>query len=453
MLSQYWISKTVIIMDRYPHHFIPGTLILLALCGPVVAQAADTAPATEDNESIWTRDKLTGDWFGVRSDLSDNGIDFDLRLSQYGQRVTSGGVDENGETGGTMDYRFNIDTNKLFGTWEGLSISMHARTRWGEDVSADAGAFTLENTGMLTPLPGDYSDTDITGLTVNQFFPLGDEHIGMLTLGKLDILDAVTLFFPNVGYGQEGFWNVNAMISALPWFGAVNGLSLYGGWLATINKEHQLGQSAILITGTENVTTEWSNVSDSFDDGAWIAAFHRFFWNMDDKTGYFMIFVGHSTRDQPSNDPHDFVFVHGEGIESEEDKKPWDVALYLYQDFWQAKGDPTRKANFMIGGTVGPDEPQYTQYNLFANVESFGLMDSRPRDRMGVGVWWASIADDFEELVAPAEDLQDMYGVEIYYNYAINKWLHLTPDLQVVETEIADADTAVIAGLRLTVDF
>ena len=71
----------------------------------------------------------------------------------------------------------------------------------------------------------------------------------------------MTLFFPSVGYGQEGFWNVNALVSALPWFGAVNGLSLYGGWLATINKEHQIGQSAILVTGTKNVTTEWGSIS------------------------------------------------------------------------------------------------------------------------------------------------------------------------------------------------
>ena len=82
------------------------------------------------------------------------------------------------------------------------------------------------------------------------------------------------------------------MVSALPWFGAVNGLSLYGGWLATINKEYQMGQSAILVTGTKNVTTEWGNLSDSFDDGAWIAAFHRFFWKLDNKPGYFMVFGG-----------------------------------------------------------------------------------------------------------------------------------------------------------------
>ena len=213
---------------------------LLSLCAALFATNTWAEDSKTWAEDIWTRDKLTGDWWGGRTYLSDHGIDIGLRLSQYYQSVASGGVDQNSEYGGTMDYRVNVNTNKLFGTWKGFSVDMHARTRYGQDVLADAGGITLPNTGMLMPLPGDYSGTQITGLTVNQFFPVGEQHIGLATLGKLDILDAVTLFFPHVGYGQEGFWNVNSLVSALPWFGAVDGLSLYGGWLATINKEQNI---------------------------------------------------------------------------------------------------------------------------------------------------------------------------------------------------------------------
>ena len=245
---------------------------------PAIALAQtddESTGANPANENIWTRDKLTGDWGGLRSDLTKHGIDIGLRLSQYYQGVTSGGRDTNDEYGGTMDYRVKLEGDKLFGTWEGFWIDMHARSRWGGDIGPDAGGLTIPNTGMLMPLPGDYKDTDITGLTANQMFPVGETHLGLATAGKLDIIDAVSLFFPQVGGGQEGFWNVNALVSALPWFGAVNGLSLYGGWLATINKQYQTGQSAVLVTGTENVTTTMGEVSDSFDD-VWVAAFHRF---------------------------------------------------------------------------------------------------------------------------------------------------------------------------------
>jgi porin len=416
------------------------------------AKAAADESMKDQFLDVWKRDLFTGDWGGLRTQLHDHGIDVGLRLSQYGQGVASGGVDQNGEYGGTMDYRINADLKKLFGLWDGLSVSMHARTRFGQDVSADAGAFALENAGLIMQLPGTYNGTDITGLLLNQEFPLYSGHMGLLSLGKIDVIDAVTLFFPGVDYGQEGFWNVNALVSALPWFGAVNGLSLYGGWLASINEEYQMGESAILVTATQNVTTSWS--SDPFEDGVWIAAFHRFFWKHDDKTGYFMVFVGGSTREQASNDRHDHILIPGEGIVSTDQKRPWDIAGYLYQVFWQAKDDPNRKATILIGGTGGPDNPQFAQWNFFTSVEAYGSMASRPGDRMGVSGWVSGLSDPFRDLVSPVDDVRAYtWGVEFYYNFELNKWLHLTPDLQLVQNGNADDDLAVIPGVRLVMDF
>jgi porin len=422
------------------------------------ATAAEAKPAPEETfreqfEEVWNRDLFTGDWEGWRTTLHDHGIDAQFRLSQYGQGVASGGVDKNAEYGGTMDYRVNTDLRKLFGLWEGLSVNMHARTRFGHDIHEDAGGMTLPNTGLLMPLPGGYSGTEVTGLLVNQTFPLYAGHEGLFSLGKIDILDAVTLFFPSVSYGQEGFSNVHALITALPWFGAVNGLSLYGGWLASINEEHQIGETAILVTGTENVTTSWNSVHDSFNDGVWIAAFHRFLYKLDGKPGYFMVFGGFSTRDQPSNDPHDHIIIPGQGIVVTDEKQPWDIALYLNQVFWQAEDDPNRKATILIGGTVGPDDPQFAQYNFFTSVEAYGPMASRPRDRMGVSFWYNWLSDDFKDLVSPVANLRDLYGFELYYNIAINKWLHVTPGLQFIRNENKGDDLAIIPGVRAVIDF
>jgi porin len=371
-------------------------------------------------KDIWTRDKLTGDWWGLRTYLGDHGIDIDLRLSQYGQWVASGGVDQNGEYGGTMDYRVNFDGKKLFGTWEGLSFNMHARTRFGQDVNADAGAFVLPNAGLLMPLPGDYHGTDITGLTVSQYLPFFRGRLANVFFGKLDDIDLVTSFFPQVGYGQEGFWNVNSLVTALPWFGAVQGLSMFGGGVMTINQEYEAIESGFLFTGTKNVSTSW-DFSGSFEEGVWLAGWHRFFWKLGDKPGNFLVFVGGSTRNQASNDPNDIVVIPGQGIVDTERKKPWDIAAYVYQVFWQAQGNPDRKPTFFIGGTGGPDNPQFAQWNIFAAVEAFGLMASRPHDRMGVSGWYNGLSGNFKDLVSPVVDLRDTWGFELYYNIAINK--------------------------------
>jgi len=405
----------------------------------------------KEPDDFWTRDKLTGDWGGLRSELSKHGIDIGLRLSQYGQWVTNGGVDHNGEYGGTMDYRLNVDADKLFGA-KGLSFNMHARTRFGQDVNADAGSFALQNAGMLMPAPDDYHGTDITGLTVSQYFPLFGE-LANITVGNFDVIDTVNGFFPDMGYGQEGFWNVSSMVTALPWFGAVRGLSLYGAILVTINQEYKMPQSGLLVLGTQNESTSWGSLSDAFHEGAWLAGFHRFIWNVDKKTGYFMVFVGGSTANQPSNERHDHIFIPGQGIVDTKEHRPWDVAFYLYQDFWQAEGDPNRRANFLLGGTVGPDNPQFAQWNVFAHVEAFGVMESRPHDRMGVAGWVNGLSSNFKNLASPVTDLQNLWGIELYYSFAITKSAHLSADLQLIENERERDNVALIPGVRLVIDF
>jgi len=433
---------------------IAGLFLVSVIPSTVSAQSSDaeTDNAPQTDETVWTRDKLTGDWGESRTKLSAKGIDFDFRLSQYYQGVASGGVEQNSAYGGTMDYRINLDAGKLFGA-QGLVFNLHARSRFGEDLTGSAGALTLENAGMLMPAPGNYHGTDITGLTVGYTFPFYQGHLANIMAGKLDVIDLVTGFFPNVDYGQEGFMGVNSQVSALPWFGAVRGLALYGGWFLSINTEYLIPESGFVLTGTQNEATSWGSISDSFDEGAWMAAFHRFLWKMDDKPGYLMFFAGYSTADQVSNDPHDFIHIPGQGIESTDRKNPWDLAIYLYQEFWQAEGDPSRKANFMIGGTMGPDNPQFAQWNFFANVEVFGLKESRPLDRLGAAVWWGGLSPQFKDLVSPVADLRNLWGLEFYYNFGINKWLHLSPNLQLIKNEQRGDDIAVIPGLRLVIDF
>jgi porin len=100
--------------------------LMSAMPFSVAAQSSDAGAAAEPQteETLWTRDTITGDWGGSRTKLSEKGIDFDFRLSQYYQNVLSGGVDQTGEYGGTMDYRINIDAGKLFGA-QGLVVDLH----------------------------------------------------------------------------------------------------------------------------------------------------------------------------------------------------------------------------------------------------------------------------------------------------------------------------------------
>ena len=45
-----------------------------------------------------------------------------------------------------------------------------------------------------------------------------------------------------------------------------------------------------------------------------------------------------------------------------------------------------------------------------------------------------------------------MWGFELDYKISINKWLHLTPDLQFIENEIRGDDLAIVSDVRAVID-
>ncbi len=406
-----------------------------------------TAPATPPEKDIWTRDKLTGDWFGLRTDLAKIGINIDVRLTQFYQGVAYGGVNTNFAYGGTMDFIINIDTHKI-GLWEGGLLNMHARKRFGSDVLSDAGGLTLLNGPLLFPEPGDYHGTEITGLTLYQ--SLFDGRVSAF-VGKLDAFDLVSGLFPNtIDGGLTGFLNPNASVTALPWLRWIN-LSLWGAGIWTVH-ESGMPETGIMVLGQENTATTWS-FRDSFDDGVGILAFHRFFYDIDHKPGYVFIGGGGSTKKYPSLAPNDWLDVPGTGPTDTKKKNPWAVAIYVSQVLWQDAVNDKRRVQSMIGGSVGDDNPSFSNWNIFGNIESLGPFASRAGDRVGIAYWYNGLGGDFKDLVSDQGiPLRDLWGVEVYYNFEITPWFHVTPDLQILQNEFDGDNTAIVVGVRAVMD-
>lgn len=425
-------------------------LSLPLLCSALFTAGAFAAESTGD--SIWTREHLFGDWGGLRTKLGEHGVGIDIKSSQFYQDVTSGGVDSgnSGEYGRKLDLWVNVDAQKLFNSWEGLSFSMHVENREGKDVLADAGSLVLPNAPLMYPLPGEYDGTDVTGFTVNQTL-FGGKAAALA--GKLNAFDLLNGFFPHVvDSGLEGFQNANSFMSMLSW-GRYLTLSQYGAGAWTIGSKFG-AQTGFIVAGGGNTTTTW-DTSDSFDGGSSIMGFHRFIHEFDDKPGYVYLAAGGSTKDYPKTDPVDWTFSPAEGIQSEADGKPWDVALYFYQVVWEATpGNDKRFVNIFTGGSFGDDKVSFADWDVFFNIQAFGLLDSRPNDRMGFAAHYYHLADGFVDLVNTAGGgLHDeVWTTEAYYNVQLTPWLHLTPNFQYVQNEQSDDDPAVIIGTRLVVD-
>jgi porin len=395
---------------------------------------------------LGSRDRLFGDLFGPKSSLAEHGIITDIIFGNYYQGVASGGNEQTDAYGGKLDYYVTLQGEK-FGLNKGFNVSMHAETRFGEDITSAAGGLTLPNAAMLWPLPGNYNGTNITGLTFTQ--SLLDGKV-ILLFGKLNTLDLVDGFFPDIGGGREGFMNVHALVTALPWFRFVN-LSEWGGGAMVTNDKGQI-QSGVLLLGQENVSTTW-DLGPSFDQGIGLFGFHKFFWELSDKPGYVLLGAGGATRDYPSLAVSDWLDVPGNGPVDTATGNPWDIAGYISQTLWQDHCNKARRIQFLIGGTIADDNPSFSNWNAFSHVEAFGLMASRPDDRMGIAGWYNGITDDVKNLTAvTGVPVKDNWGMELYYNREITPWFHLTGDLQVLENSIPTADTALVLGMRAIID-
>ncbi len=75
---------------------------------------------------------------------------------------------------------------------------------------------------------------------------------------------------------------------------------------------------------------------------------------------------------------------------------------------------------------------------------------------MGVAFWYNWLSDDYVDTLSNLPipiRVRDTWGFELYYNFEINKWLHLTPDLQLVKNATKGDNMAIIPGIRMVMDF
>jgi hypothetical protein len=114
---------------------------------------------------FWTREHLMDGFWGLQPALAEHGILYDAQLTQFYQGVTDGGREQTFEYGGKLDQFFIFQGEKL-GLWKGLEVVMHAETRFGQDVIAEAAGLDPVNANMLYPSLD--NETAITGLQVMQ---------------------------------------------------------------------------------------------------------------------------------------------------------------------------------------------------------------------------------------------------------------------------------------------
>jgi porin len=403
-------------------------------------------PIADDEINWFDWSKMTGNWGGARTELANHGVQLDVRLIQFYQGVASGGANTNFAYGGKLDYLIKLDGKKM-GLWDGLFVNIHAETQFGESITDDAGGMSLPNTAMLYPLP-DYHGTAITGLLVEQALNKNFVLFG----GKINVIDLWTMIYPRTGGGIDGFMNTNMLAAALPWFRYVN-LSFLGGGALVLRDDGQI-RGGVLVFDTNNCTTT-SGIPQLFDSGAGFMGLWRLFFDIDDKPGRLLFVFGGTTRTYASLSASDWKLdVVDKTISAGKKTGAWTAAVYYDQVLWENPSDKKQNVWFFTGVSISDGNPSFAKWGGFASVEGTGLIPDREKDKAGVGVFYNQLSSELKDLAFDADHkLQDIWGMEAYYNIEIAPWFHLTPNLQVIQNQYRGDDPAVIVGIRSVIDF
>jgi porin len=222
---------------------------------------AESVPAPGFVGALWTRSKLSGDWFGARGELRDNGVTFDLSSALFYQGVASGGLRDEFAFGGRNDYRMHVDGEKA-GLWKGLLIDLHAETVYGDSVNRDTGALSPVNIGRTVPIPQG-STTALTGVKVTQAL---SENFALFA-GKINTLDGFSQPFLPGSVLDSGFLNMNWVYNLVE--ARTVPYSTLGAGAALL--VHGQPAAVVMVLDTNNTPTT-SGFSTFFDNGCTILA-------------------------------------------------------------------------------------------------------------------------------------------------------------------------------------
>lgn len=393
-------------------------------------------------EKLWLHPTLFGEWMGLRPALGEHGIAAQADLTQFYQGVASGGNEQVFRYGSKMNLMLLGDTEKM-GLWKGGKIIFHAAEwQFGQNAVADAVGLAPVNTNLLIPQPS--PSFAITHLQLVQGI---SENGWAATVGRYNLLDLWTTFYPDYGRGLDGFMNTASLI---PINAVAPGLPPVSN-IAGILKEGEGGpEAAFLVIESQNSPT---TAGLEFPNGVTLLGALRRNTRFADLAGSHMIAATYSTGDYTSLNTNNWVILPGGVVSPGTQRGTWFAGYFGEQRLWQDSRNEKRYTK--LYGYVGFADRDTSPYEWTAalTLEAFGPSTNRPHDRMGIGYFYNGLSGPLENLAAPIVPLHDVHGGEVYYNAAVTPWFHVTLDLQAIQSDVEARDTALVLGLRAKVDF
>jgi porin len=385
---------------------------------------------------------FTGNWFGARDALFDEGIDLRTNLSQFYQGTTSGGLRQTFPYGLKFDYFGTIEAEKLLG-WEGLFINLHGESRFGESINHDVGSLIPANFALEFPRPTG-SVSALTNVQVEQF--LGPDFV--VTFGKLNAADGVNIHPFLGGNGINRFMNEAFVLS--PIYGRTIPYSTPGAGFSYLRDFDPIFTFLVLDS---NGRPDTSGFGHMFSNGATLFSHLRVPVTPFGLPGHQSLEGAYTSGRFSPFSEDDYIILDQQGNHAARRSGSW-VVTYGFDQFLVVVDDAATKG-WGIFGNISLADQATNPVHWFLNLGAGGTspLPGRTADSWGVGYYYLATSNVLRETLRPVSPVGNEQGFELYYNASLTDWFTLTADVQAIDPAQSGARSAFLFGLRAKLDF
>ncbi|MBS0203604.1 MAG: carbohydrate porin [Planctomycetes bacterium] len=397
------------------------------------------SPLASDRIDIWSQPTLTGDWGGLRTRLQDSGVTFAGRSTQFAFGI-DGGVNAPpppplalGNTfkyTGRGEYDLNLDLEKFGGLPKG-TLLVRAEHWYGQygNVSLNSGSFAPTIFPAATP-PGNPNNPGSLYLTNFLYTqPLSQNLI--VFAGKKDVLGAADQDIFAGGDGTSQF--VNQALIANPSF--LLGLP-YTSYTAGFVSPQKWGFLKGYVYDPTDRTTQVLQVNDIFSRGIIVGGEVMLNSNLFELAGEHHIggiWKHHALNNLAFTEPPPGVYP--EPVNPGRPLLMNSYTLYYGFDQYLVQFSGSKKSGWGLFGraSISDGNPTPVQYFLSAGIGGDSPIRRDRGDKFGIGWYFVGASNQFGPIPRAVFGPTNGSGVELYYNFQVNPWLNITPDIQFIQ--------------------
>jgi porin len=363
----------------------------VGICCAGKATASESSAPEELNLNY---SRLTGDWGGERTKLIESGITVEIDATQSYQGVVDGGVESRWKYGGSVDYEFNFDFEKM-GLWPGAFIDARVEHQFGEFVNNDTGAILAANTDGLFPLP-DYREVTFSKLVFTQFL---SESFGIF-FGKIETFDGDKNHFAG-SRGRENFMHQNFVVNPVTLRTAP--YSSLGAGVVFVFPDVYAEDPAILslaalgADGQPN-TAGWD---EDFENGTSYSIEFSHPTNFFNQFGKQLYGAGYSNKDYTALDQNPRLILEAMlGLGTlKKDEGSWCFYYNFHQYLVTEQQDETQGWGLFGRFGIADDESSPIEDFYSIGLGGKGIIEGRDQDKWGAGYFTLGLSDELPSLV------------------------------------------------------